>query len=578
MNGHLFKLTMRRWRSRALALVLVFCSVFALAVACDRSSASRSDASSDPVAIAQAAPSPDLGLGINLSGIWDWTTQQPFLDAMKFSRHWMPHCVAGEPGCQGEWATSEDNLIDLDEHGWVKSLPAPEDPPEFTRVGTLIFREIEGLYPGGQYVVLYEGEGTLDYGFDAQKDVAASRPGRDVINVTPSNAGIHLMVTSTDPNKTGNYIRNIHVVPIGAEETFTTDIFDPRFVEKLQNFQAIRFMDWMMTNQSQEVEWDNRPQVEDHTYSIQGAPIEVMVAFANRISADPWFCMPHMATDEYVRNFAQLVKEQLDPALKVYVELSNEVWNWSFPQSQYALAQGRERWNVEGDAFMQWYGMRAAQMADIWKEVFADQPDRVVAIMGTQTVWRGLENAALDCPLWVAEGNTPCYHHVDAYAIAGYFGGNLYRQDTDVQEFESWLEDPDGGFAKTATQIAEGTLLPAGDYDDSLPGVRDLFNYHAQVAQERGLSLFVYEGGQHLAAPDNDRLTEFLIELNRRPEMYDLYLQLLNEWKEAGGSLFMHYSDIYRPNRWGSWGALEHVDQEGSPKYDALIDFLAENF
>jgi len=63
-----------------------------------------------------------------------------------------------------------------------------------------------GSYPGGKYVVLYEGEGTIEYKFDARKDEAASTSGRDVIDVNPSDKGIHLIITATDPNNTGNYI------------------------------------------------------------------------------------------------------------------------------------------------------------------------------------------------------------------------------------------------------------------------------------------------------------------------------------------------------------------------------------
>jgi hypothetical protein len=520
-----------------------------------------------------------MAVGTNLSGIADWSTQQPFLDAFKSSRQWMPQCVAGEPGCSGGWATNEYDQLDLDEHGWVKSLPALEDPVEYTRVGTLMFREIGGRYPGGQYVVLYDGEGTIEYAYDAQKDVAASRPGRDIINVTPSESGIWLQITATDPNGTGNYIRNIHVVPIAYENTFQTEIFNPAFLEKSQPFRAVRFMDWMYTNNSEQSEWANRPQVDDATYALgKGVPVEVMIAFANRIGANPWFTMPHQATDEYMTNFAQSVKTCLNPELKAYVEFSNEVWNWQFQQAHYALEQGQARWGADkGDAFMQWYGMRTAQMSDIWKQVFADQPDRVVSIMATQTAWQGLENSALDCPLWVAEGNQPCYQHgIDAYAITGYFSGQL-PSDQGKSAIASWRGDPDGGFNKAFTQLKQGNLIGTNEFDDTLPGLEVSFQYHQKVAQDKGLKLVVYEGGQHLTRSDDDALTEFFIELNRQPEMYDVYTEMLETWKREDGTLFMHFSDISKPSRWGSWGALEYLEQENSPKYKALMDFIERN-
>ena len=39
-----------------------------------------------------------------------------------------------------------------------------------------------------------------------------------------------------------------------------------------------------------------------------------------------------------------------------------------------------------------------------------------------------------------------------------------------------------------------------------------------------------------LKVKNNEELNNFFIELNRRPEMYDLYTELLNGWEKAGGA------------------------------------------
>jgi hypothetical protein len=525
-----------------------------------------------------ATSPPQAVIGTNLSGVADWSTQLPFLDAFKSARSWIPQCAANETGCRGTWST-EEPVQNLDSFGWVTALPKPEDPEEYTRVSTLLFREIEGQYPGGRYIVLYDGEGTLEYQFDAKKVESESGPGRDVLEVTPSGLGILLSITATDPNQTGDYIRNIHVVPEAYEETFATEIFNPIFLERINSFAVLRFMDWMDTNHSKQREWADRPTPESATFAGRGVPVEWMVELANRLGVPPWFCMPHQATDDYIENVARLVKEQLDPSLDVYIEFSNEVWNWGFEQAHYALQQGQERWGEDkGDAFMQWYGMRAAQMSDIWNDIFADQRDRVISVMATQTAWLGLENSALDCPLWVAEGNAPCFqHHIDAYAITGYFSGSL-MQERHRETVLSWLQEPDGGFSKAIAQIQQGDSLTVdGNYDDSLPGLSESFAYHHKVAQDRNLRLFAYEGGQHLALPDHEQISTFFIELNRRPEMYDLYTDLLDRWAAAGGELFMNFTDIGQPSKWGSWGLLESVQQESSPKYDAVITWIEQH-
>ncbi|EAW37156.1 hypothetical protein [Lyngbya sp. PCC 8106] len=522
-------------------------------------------------------------LGINLSGMAPWSSQLPFLDYFKSSQDWITQCTKTDPGCQGEWNTKEQDLLNLDEQGWVKSLPTPEDSPKYTRVSSLFLRGIPNHFSGGKYIVLYEGEGTIEYSLSAKKDESDSTPGRDIIDVDSSQSGgVLITITATDPNQTGNYIRNIRVIHAEEESLYRSgELFNTAFLEKINKFRSLRFMDWMGTNHSQQKEWLDRPMPDMASYTLKGVPLEVMVALANKVQADPWFNMPHMATDEYMRNFAQSVNKNLDQNLKIYIEFSNEVWNWQFKQTHYALEEGQKRWGKDKkDAFRQWYGMRTAQMCDIWKDVFADHKDRVTCVIATQVGWKGSEKGILECPYWVAEGNKACYQHdIGAYAIAGYFGASLGHPDN-VSKVESWLKDGDGGVQKAFQQLKTGKLLAAGR-EDSLPQVKELFSYHAQVAQEKGLKLMAYEGGQHIVgrkdAVNNQQLTDFFIELNRHPQMYELYTQLFKDWQEVGGTMFMHFVDVAKPTKWGSWGALEYVDQSESPKYSALMDFITQN-
>lgn len=531
--------------------------------------------------IAVASPANfNSSLGTNLSGIAPWSSQLPFINHFKSAQIWITQCSKREdPDCQEEWNTEEQDLLDLDQNGWVKSLPAPQDSPKYTRVTAMLFNGIANYYRGGKYIVLYDGEGKIEYGLGAKQDKAASSSGRDILEVDPSvRSGMMLTITATDPNQTGNYIRNIRVIKAEDEELYQSgEIFNPVFIEKTKKFRALRFMDWMGTNDSKQKEWQDRPTPETASYMEKGVPLEVMVALANKIKADPWFNMPHLATDEYITNFAKLIKQNLDPELKIYVEFSNEAWNWMFKQAQYALKQGKARWGEDqGDAFRHWYGMRTAQTCDLWKNEWQSQKDRIVCVIATHTAWKGAEKAILDCPLWVKEGNKPCYQHgIDAYAITGYFGSSL-GIPSNVSQVESWVNDGDRGVEKAFQSLNKGGLIQKDE--DSLPQLNDLFLYHAKVAKERGLQLVAYEGGQHLAGRkevvNNEKISQFFIALNRHPEMYNLYIKLFNNWKQAGGTVFMHFSDIGKPTKWGSWGSLEYLAQESSPKFDALMNFL----
>ena len=103
----------------------------------------------------------------------------PFLNGLRTSPGWLTQDFGVNQDDQGNfinvWNTAENDLLDLDEDGWVKSIPEAADDPEYSSVGALLFRE-QDYYLDDKYVVLYEGEGTIEYNFDATKDTSASSP------------------------------------------------------------------------------------------------------------------------------------------------------------------------------------------------------------------------------------------------------------------------------------------------------------------------------------------------------------------------------------------------------------------
>ncbi|MBN1421717.1 MAG: hypothetical protein JXP34_23285, partial [Planctomycetes bacterium] len=253
-------------------------------------------------------PVPRPRLGMNLSGPADWNTELPFVDVFRLSRPWVSQ-REGAPWGQGP-------ALAVDERGWVKKLEPDcwAETPICTIDG--------GHYPRGRYTILYEGTGEIDV-WNAAK-VVSRAPGRIEVDIDPSKGGFHLKLLATDP---ADPVRAIRVIMPGFEGTVREEPFHPAFLARWRGMACLRFMDWMETNGSKIRTWADRSVPEDATFSAKGVPIEVMVDLANRLGADPWFCMPHLADDDFVRRFAGLVKERLDPRLRIYVEYSNEVWN-----------------------------------------------------------------------------------------------------------------------------------------------------------------------------------------------------------------------------------------------------------
>ena len=165
----------------------------------------------------------------------------------------------------------------------------------------------------------------------------------------------------------------------------------------------------MATNHSTQGEWSDRPTPDSSIFSGEIASIEAMVELANRTDTDPWFTMPHMATDEYVTNFANYVKDNLDPELKVYVEYSNEVWNNDFAQGWWIENQGIEEFaeSTVGDfgKRMDWFGKRTTEITQMWDEVYGEDKERVVGVLGAQAA----NNWTVQKTLKLIPGRTSLY-------------------------------------------------------------------------------------------------------------------------------------------------------------------------
>ena len=186
-------------------------------------------------------------LGINVAGVSYYSSEMPFINIFVTAGQWVTHSNSA-------WDTGEEQYLNLDANGWPKTLTTINEPgaQKFTSIGVVLNRfnaTPNGYYPGGQYVVLYDGQGTLSYGFDAQ--LVSHAPGRDVIRVAPSAAGIEVTITATDPGHTGDYIRNIRVLQATYEKAFAAGAtFNPAFLNLIEKFRVLRFMDWFHTNGS----------------------------------------------------------------------------------------------------------------------------------------------------------------------------------------------------------------------------------------------------------------------------------------------------------------------------------------
>jgi hypothetical protein len=555
--------------------------------------AAKPDLQTGPVK--QAAVTDGLGLGnpslaMGLNGIADWSTQNPFVDVMKTARPWVGHMP-------DKWGakTAEDLMKDghLDAAGWPIRMP-----DGLTAIETFVLTDQpkEGASVGGVYRLTYEGEGKVTIG--GRGRLMHTKSGEMWFRFQPGEGPVGIGITATDPEKTGNYIRNIRIVHEDNIELFEVGaLFNPGWLKVVEDLRVVRFMDWMDTNGSTQTNWAGRPKLDDYTYGRRGVPVEVMVMLANQIGADPWFTMPHMADDDYMRQFAAYVKDKLSFGLHAYVEYSNELWNFTFGQTHWAAQQAEKRWGKDAapDAWLQFAGVRAAEMAQIWSEIFGDQAEqRLVRVIATHTGWIGLEEGLMAAPLYLAEDtkNLEPITWFDAYAVTGYFGLELGMDEMAPKVLEwiaaSRLKAEKAGTAKGLARVSLREYVKEHGFVEAVPlaakAIRkgslaelltELIPYHANIAQQNGLQLVMYEGGTHVAGlagwSNNEDLTAFFNHLNYSPEMAKIYQELLQGWRSAGGSLFNAFVDVSAPSQYGSWGTLRHLDDQ-NVRYDVLAN------
>lgn len=357
--------------------------------------------------------------------------------------------------------------------------------------------------------------------------------------------GVQFMISDLDQ---ADPIRNIDCRETDADPNA---FYDPTFVNELKRYDTLRFIKWQAAVEANKaVTWSNRIKATANSYLSlgDGVPVENMVMLANLTGTNPWFCIPWNADEAYIRGFAEYVRNNLDPSLVAYVELSNEVWNGLYPVTNQAMTEGlaKKLAGDNGSALLRRYAERVGEVMDIWKAVFADSPKRIVRVIATQ-------NAVP----WAAEtvlNYKDTASKVDALATAPYFEWNF----------------------------AAGAQIPADFFSGSLLRTLDLRLSNAAenkaLAVAKGLRYVTYEAGQHVTI-SGDADIPMLAQIQRDPRMGDLYTRYLMRWKNEFGDLTILYSAWGPISRYGAWGMQEYLGQSLSeaPKARA-VDLFRQSY
>lgn len=470
-----------------------------------------------------------MDLGINLSPVNDYNREWVFSDVFTQSR---------------EWRLVKGTVVQPPS---VKVPVKADGYPDFTAVAagdavqSMMLVDMDGHYPKGVYNASWSGDST---------GVSFRGQGLTVGPFVKDATG--RWTTTLDLQGDKGFVLELRGANVSDMRVLVPNdkgqIFHPMFVAPLASFKHIRFLNWMNTNAVRKAHtWAERtkPQSVRQSYQPQGVCLEAMIFLCNQTKTRPWFCMPHLFDDDYVRRFATMVKKQCR-ADKIYVEFSNETWNPDFPVYAWAKAEATRL----GIIWPYVIADNAKRVWDIWLSVFGDQSSKIVRVVGGQT--------SND---WVASNVLKRLNYgADAIAVGSYFGVPKETAAT-------------FGASTTPQEVLAAART-------TLPRLRDGIKKHQSI--KAGIPVLVYEGGQHILG--DDAWFNAAYDAQILPEMYDATIENLQQAANVGVTAFTAFAYVSRrDSQYGSWGHFEGQEQVAlnpsslraqAPKAAALRDFI----
>lgn len=507
-------------------------------------------------------------IGVEIEEAGEGSRSRAFVDLGRVFRPWtLPDGATAAPVDANGWPAADAQTVFFDIRPIPAWAPPIDDPAKFQPDWS------------GTYHLSFSGQATLS-GYDASGvsvenqvyDPAANTTTADVI-VKPG-AGV-LSMTFTGTRRTAasaaqTGITNLRLIRPGYAPG-STQIYTNEFLDSLAPFSAIRFMGFTETNDSDPAypavtNWSDRHVITDATQQSygarHGAAWEYVALLANQTGKDIWINIPASATDDYVRQLATLLHARLNPALKIYIEHSNEVWNPLFGQNAYNLAatqaeikKGGSPLNGDGTEDLNTlaarrHAKRLVEIGNIFKGIYGD-----AAINGSVRVvyawWTLFPDQYAAVLNWVKQTYGPPSQFFYALAQTHYFNGGQAASNASVAGVLAAMRaDSDNGIGNT----------------DALRA----------VAQSLGLKHVVYEGGPDNGGGSTTNVGNRILA-NRDPGMRDLIEHDMREnWFGHGGDLYMYFTLSGAYSRYGCWGLTEDIVSLNTAKFRAVQDLVGQ--
>lgn len=473
------------------------------------------------------------------------------------------------------------NVSQFDEKGWPMSDFNIIFDWRLVAAWNNVVDDPEKFQPdiSGTYKCSFEGRADVDLiwaipGFEIQNYVYNETENVstfDMIVPTPNeddNWGFFNLIFEnsrrSNNEEPGTGIKNLVInrpnYDLDSEQTFTNEYLE---LCRSADFDCYRYYTvqniWGGEPEFPEVtSWENRKLPDDAAQvsmkntngKSDGWCWEYIVELANILNKDIWICL-HISQDEnYVRNLAEYLKNNLNEGINIYLENSNEVWSPTFQSTGYYNAAQASEYGI---SFDENYARRTVEIAQIFADVFGEGKihNKIRVVMGAQAAYIGRSYNHIN---YIIDNYGKLNEYIYGIAPALYFGS--------VNPNGNPVEINQGMYTSINEQLNEESRL----------GFIGLAEEHQLPG-----GAMSYEGGNHIPSSGNlDNLAN-QIEANRSEEMGEVIKYNYKEgWFDQGGGLACHFTLLGKYQRFGAWGLTDSpFDADKNYKFRAIRE-LAE--
>jgi len=369
-------------------------------------------------------------------------------------------------------------------------------------------------------------------------------------------------------------------------------------------------------------------QWDEYTEGGQGRPLRLRVQdridVCNATDSDMWVTQSTWVDDvtaqlhhsAYEAPYTGQVGGGLRNDRMIYLEHSNEVWNFAFWQAQYCqywswyhvgsgvdptetpfpdrpggvdvpATLGFEDFDPDERGGADWYWMkrwssyRTWQLHELYKinpnfaakvpSIYASIDDRVRLVQGA--------HGSSDEGNYIhfRKGDGPQFDLVQ-FAPGDNYVDHVYGMATAPY---TWI-----GAYGAWPPAAEDYETAANAYFDEWisyneTGLRGEMDVQGGICADVGVKYIAYEGTQHAEGADADSAKDWVKYLNYHPRMYEMLYKYFDEWKASGGKEFMVYLS---PMTWNDydiyyWGMFPtfNFPENLAYRYHCHIDWQEDN-